>query len=66
MKYRFMITHRETTLAFSNDEETLQRILNVLELPDAKIVSARDGRKRIVMAGALTPVEVGATNDQPR
>lgn len=59
MKYKFRLTHEKRTLAFSNSEETLQRIASLLELPDMQITSTKTGPRETIWAGARTPIEIG-------
>jgi hypothetical protein len=59
MKYKFRLTHEKRTLAFSNSEETLQRIANVLGLPNTQIQSTKGGPKETIWAGSRTPIVIG-------
>lgn len=60
MKYKFRLMSKKTTLAFSNSEETLRRIADLLELPDSQITSTKNGLRETIWAGARTPIEIGS------
>lgn len=59
MKYKYLLTHNKTALAFSDSPETLERLRSVMELPEAEITSTKQGPKQTIWVGPRTPIEVG-------
>jgi hypothetical protein len=59
VKYKFRLTQGKTTLAFSDKVETLERLREVMELPEAEISSTKSGPREVVWAGSRTPIQVG-------